>query len=219
MRRLTKKTLVKYPEIIFEIPSMMKVSKNTMLSPDGLFQVKKFIDDLNKRKVEGSIVEAGCWKGGCSAYMAMKDRKREVFALDSFEGMPEPQALDHKTGGKKGLKEGDLACDISVVESLKDKLNLKNLNIIKGFFNESIPKNKEKMGKIALLRLDGDFYRSTMDVLEGLYDQVVPGGYIIFDDWHDFVGCRQAFVDFFYKRGEYPDLKDFYPFGKPYFKK
>lgn len=219
MRKITLKTLLAHPSIIFDIYSMLRVKRNTMLSPEDLFQMKTILEDVNKNKIEGSVVEAGCWRGGCGSYMAMKDSKRKVFLLDSFEGMPDPGSLDYKSGGKKGLNKGDLTVSEDVVLDLLKKLKLSNVTTIKGFFDKTIPLNKDNIGKISVLRLDGDFYSSTKDVLEGLYDQVSVGGYVVIDDWHDFEGCRQAVFEFFHKRGYYPNIKDFCPFGKPYFKK
>ncbi|MCA9353786.1 class I SAM-dependent methyltransferase [Candidatus Nomurabacteria bacterium] len=198
---------------------MRKVAENTMLTPSGLFQMEKFIEDINKKSIPGAIVEAGCWKGGTGAYMAMIDKNRKVFLFDSFEGMPEPDTVDHKSGGKKGLKGGDLAVDENIVLTLKEKYNLKNIQVVKGYFENTLPVWKEKIGPIAILRMDGDFYSSTTDILENLYDQVSPGGYVVIDDWHDFNGCRKAIYDFFSKREEVPDIRDFPAFGKPYFKK
>lgn len=70
------------------------------------------------------------------------------------------------------------------------------------FRNFTICTNK----KIAILRLDGDYYGSTMDALDALYDRVVCGGYIIIDDYGDFASCRNAVADFCAKRRLSPDI-------------
>jgi hypothetical protein len=57
------------------------------------------------------------------------------------------------------------------------------------------------MGPLALLRLDGDMYESTMDALRHLYDRVSKGGYVIVDDYHVVAGCREAVDDFRAVRG------------------
>ena len=64
-----------------------------------------------------------------------------------------------------------------------------NVVFVKGFFNESCPSLRRSMmtdahsGRIAVLRLDGDMFESTMDILFNLYDLVPVGGYVIVDDY------------------------------------
>ena len=52
------------------------------------------------------------------------------------------------------------------------------------------------MERLAVLRLDGDLYESTMDALVSLYPKVEAGGYIIIDDYNDIAACRQAVTDY-----------------------
>ena len=64
---------------------------------------------------------------------------------------------------------------------------------IKGFFEESL--RTAPIDELALLRLDGDMYGSTMTVLEQLYHKLSVGGFLILDDWL-LSGARQALLDF-----------------------
>ncbi len=73
-----------------------------------------------------------------------------------------------------------------------------------GFFNDTIPVTPVQ--HIAFLRLDGDLYQSTLDVLTGLYDKVIPGGYIYVDDFNSFAGCREAIHKFRTERRIYEPL-------------
>jgi hypothetical protein len=59
-----------------------------------------------------------------------------------------------------------------------------NVVFVQGFFNNSMPHLRKQVGKVSLLRLDGDIYESTVDVLYHLYDKVEIGGYVIIDDWN-----------------------------------
>ena len=68
--------------------------------------------------------------------------------------------------------------------------NSSSVNIIQGYFNDTLP--TAGVGKIALLRLDGDVFTSTWDALVNFYDKVVPGGYIYIDDYDSFNGCKHA---------------------------
>ena len=74
------------------------------------------------------------------------------------------------------------------------------VNIIKGLFEETVPKSKDQIWKIALLHLDGDWYESTKVCIETLYDKVEKGGYIVVDDYGHWKGCKQAIDEFFKKR-------------------
>jgi len=80
------------------------------------------------------------------------------------------------------------------------------IHLIKGWFQNTLLINRDKIGKIAILRLDGDFYESTKVVFEALYDQVVPGGAVIIDDYGSFEGCRIATHEMFAANGINPHL-------------
>jgi hypothetical protein len=66
------------------------------------------------------------------------------------------------------------------------------VNLIKGWFQDTVPVTKNKIGAIAVLRLDGDWYESTKVPLENFYDQITAGGYIIIDDYLTCFGSRKA---------------------------
>lgn len=161
--------------------------------------------ELEEQKVKGSFIECGVYKGGCCAIMgAVAKRygnKRKTWYLDSFEGMPDPTPED---GNETEEIEGDaLKASVSDVEELVyNRLKLardKNI-IVKGWFENVLPDIKKDIGDIALLRLDADWYEPTKFILEELYDQVVPGGYVIFDDYGRWEGCRKAVDDFIKQR-------------------
>ena len=74
------------------------------------------------------------------------------------------------------------------------------VHIIKGLFEDTITKYKMNIGKIALLHLDGDWYESTKVSLENLFDNIVPGGYIVIDDYGHWRGCKKAVDEFLKQR-------------------
>jgi hypothetical protein len=91
----------------------------------------------------------------------------------------------------------------SVREVLFGKVGIdeQQVRLRKGWFQKTLPLAKSEVGAIALLRLDGDWYESTMVCLENLYDNVVPGGYVVIDDYGRWEGCRKAVDEFLAKRG------------------
>ena len=60
--------------------------------------------------------------------------------------------------------------------------------------------------KIAVLRLDGDMYESTITVLDALYDKVTSGGWVIVDDYDWVPACKQAVTHFLGRRKLTPEI-------------
>lgn len=161
-----------------------------------------------KKGIKGGIVECGVAEGGTAAMMAMTNRelgsrRREKWFFDSYEGLPEPTAEDYE-GGKAGhfirpLAKGACLGTIEQVSELmfhKLKLPADEIHLVKGWFQDTVPAYREKVGPIAVLRLDGDWYESTRIPLESFFDQITPGGYIIIDDYATCFGSRKATDEF-----------------------
>lgn len=204
-----------------KISLFIKTYPYTMVGYQRLSNVYELSNLIEKNKTAGAFVECGVWKGGCAAVMAYVAQKfgsgRKTWLLDSFEGLPEPTAEDGKIAKDYAMNkvEGNLKTINKCVGTIKDaedilfkilKLDKKNIEISKGWFQDTLPKDKEKMGKIALLRLDGDWYESTKCCLENLYENVIIGGYIVLDDYGHWEGARRALDEFFAEKKIKPDL-------------
>lgn len=198
-----------------------KVYPYTMSGYKRLSNVYQLANAIEKKNIKGAFVECGVWKGGCSAIMAYIAKKtgsnRKIWLFDSFEGLPEPtkedglmaqQYAENKAAGKlKSIEKcvGPLE-DVNKVMFEVLKLKKENIVIKKGWFQNSLPREKENIGPIAILRLDGDWYESTKVCLDNLYDKVIIGGYIIIDDYGHWEGAKRALEDFFKERGIKPNL-------------
>lgn len=169
------------------------------------------------KNTDYSFVEMGVAKGGCLAIMKLASGKRNrIFGFDSFDGMPAITKEDlgnyNKSCPVTGFgKMGDnLSGGINSVYITFDKLNLKmdNVTLVKGFFQDTllVPENIENIGKIGVLRLDGDWYESTKICLETLYDKVVDGGVVIIDDYGHWIGAKLATDEFREKRNIFSPL-------------
>jgi O-methyltransferase len=171
-----------------------------------------------KKKIEGALVECGVAEGGTAAMMALTNREigtifRPKWFFDSYEGLPEPTAEDYE-GGKTGhfirpLPKGACLGTIEQVSNLMfDKLRFsaKEVNLVKGWFQDTVPVHRKKIGPIAVLRLDGDWYESTKIPLDNFYDQITPGGYVIIDDYGTCFGSRKAVEEFREERKVYTPL-------------
>jgi len=178
------------------------VRDSTQLSYERLVSLYDQVAYLEKFGIEGALVECGVWRGGACAMMALANLKRganrrHLHLFDSFEGMPEP-SIEHD--GATALKwTGTNTADPDAVQQLiVDAVGYPRefVHIHRGWFQETLPAQRDKVGSIALLRLDGDWYDSTLVTFENLYSNVVPGGVIVIDDYGHFGGCRKATDEF-----------------------
>lgn len=201
-----------------QIYAVLKIYPETMLPLPRLFDARKAILTINEENILGDIVECGVWNGGCIGLMGLTDTtERPLHLFDSFEGLPQPTKEDSDLVTKHGAKDLKLretepiepiqACVGNTkdrVERFLSNLGLTNLVFHVGWFQDTVP--VAKIDKIALLRLDGDWYESTKVCLEGLFDKVSPGGFVIIDDYGCFEGCKRAVDEFFASRGLQPSL-------------
>jgi O-methyltransferase len=151
-------------------------------------------------KLNGCIVECGVWRGGMSAGMGALFPDKKVYLFDSFEGLPQAKEIDGEAAmAWQSNTESDGYYDNCKAEMdiAKQAMELSgaDFKLIKGWFNETLPvTNVEE--PIAVLRLDGDWYDSTMDCLKQLYPKVIKGGIVILDDYHTWDGCSRALHDY-----------------------
>ena len=198
-----------------------KVYPYTMVGYPRLSNAYELAKIVKNQKLEGVFAECGVWKGGCAAVMAFVAQKegigRKTWLFDSFEGLPEPTKEDGKMAADyaQNKSEGKLETINKCVGTLDEvkkilfeilKINPKNIVIEKGWFQDTLPFAKQKIGKISILRLDGDWYESTKVCLENLYDNVVKEGYIIIDDYSYWEGAKRALDEFFAERNIKPEL-------------
>ena len=153
-----------------------------------------------------AIVECGTWRGGMTFGMLEAIPECRAFHMfDSFEGLPAPGPRDgqkvHDLFESKGfIAERNYASHDDVKTAITQFGYSDRVTIHKGWFEDTVTRDAVEKG-IAVLRLDGDWYESTLLVLEQLFDQVVPGGIIIVDDYYSWPGCSQAVHEFLAARG------------------
>lgn len=166
---------------------------------------------IEKKRIKGAFVECGVWKGGCVAIMAYLADKvksnRKIWLFDSFEGMPEATIFDgdkakRLSKNQFGGRLEPVGTNVANIEDCKEILfnclhiNKENIILKKGWFQDTLPKAKNEIGPIAILRIDADWYESTKCCLEDLFDNVIVGGYIIIDDYGYYPGCKKAVDEF-----------------------
>lgn len=162
--------------------------------------------------IPGSFVECGVWRGGASFLIAELLRQaevtdRKVWLFDSFEGLPPPERIDgpaaiaYSQNSNSPLYFNNCRASLEEVERIATELGLASYTeFVKGWFDQTLPANRDRVGPIALLRIDCDWYSSVRCCLENLYDQVADRGFLILDDYYTWDGCAAAVHEFLGKR-------------------
>ena len=166
----------------------------------ALEHLHKCIQDTVNRNIEGDFVETGAWRGGSciiakSVYNELRADKK-VFVVDSFEGLPKPDVAAYPDDkNDTHYLDENMKASLETVKENFQKFGLLDENVIflKGWFKDTLP--NAPINKISILRLDGDMYESTIDVLKNLYHKLSLGGYCIIDDYHH-PACKAAVQDF-----------------------
>lgn len=172
----------------------------TMVGMRRLNNIYMIIRRIIENNINGDIIEAGCWRGGAMMFArtilnAYNQKNRKVYMSDSFSGIP--PMTDSKYEKDKAAHKLDIL-NKNPVEDVYKMLKILNLEsstiVVKGFFNETLDKIPAR--SFSLIRLDGDTYISTMQAITSLYPKLSIGGYIIIDDYLDWVGCKDAISDY-----------------------
>jgi hypothetical protein len=173
----------------------------TMVGLKRLDNVQMAIETVLAENIPGDVCECGVWRGGVVALAAaiLKERNsdRLVWAADSFEGLPKPDAAKYPADDGYDMSEIDyLSAPLESVKANLDRLGVpqKNIRFLKGWFKNTLP--RAPIERLAILRADSDLYESTIDVLKNLYHKVSPGGFVIIDDYGDWEPCRKAVTEF-----------------------
>lgn len=196
------------------------VRQNTMVADAGLKSLYDQVCFCDSAAINGAFVECGVWKGGSVGIMAFANLRgsggrRALHLFDSFEEICEP---DSQVDGARAMREvrqfapnGSTAGRLrpltgfydamggpGSVEEVRALLEGKigypssALHVHVGWFQDTVPAAAPHIGPIAILRLDGDWYASTKICLDHLASKVVPGGFIVIDDYGTYEGCRKA---------------------------
>lgn len=192
-----------------------QVTGTTMTSVERMFALYQSIHYIVHKNLPGDFVECGVWKGGSAMIIGLTLKKlgvtdRRIYMYDTYEGMSEPTDNDKDIFGnpaEKLLKSSDKSAEIwcySTLEEVKGNMQrtgypVNNIILVKGKVEETIPGTLP--GTIALLRLDTDWYESTLHELKYLYPLVSSQGVLIIDDYGHWKGARKA-VDEYFASGE-----------------
>ncbi|CAF0694303.1 TylF/MycF/NovP-related O-methyltransferase [Candidatus Methylacidithermus pantelleriae] len=217
LRSLEQRGLIlakRYPEESALDGSLWPVYAHTMVGWKRLTNLQQCVEDVLSNAVEGDLLEAGVWRGGCAIFMkgmlaAYGDTIRKVFVADSFAGLPPPDPL--KNPADAGSRWHEVSYFAVSEEEVRDNFRRYGLLdnrvvFLRGYFEETLP--TAPVEKLAILRADGDLYSSTMAILTSLYEKLSVGGYCIIDDYYAIKGCRVAVEEFRKERGILSPLRE-----------
>ena len=185
--------------------------QNLCGSPEAIVTLVRAVDRLIERGIPGALVECGVYRGGNIEVMIRALQRhgvsdRDIYLYDTFAGMPTPEDKDDESLGgiakasweaHRTEEDGDkgsnwMKAGVELVRQRIDPLGYpeRHLHFVKGMVEATIPEIVPD--KIAILRLDTDFYSSTKHELQYLYPRLSPGGILIIDDYGAFPGSRMA---------------------------
>lgn len=189
-----------------------KVADKTMTSPERIYSLIESVNYIQRNEMDGDIVECGVWKGGSMMAVAetlksTNDCTRKLYLYDTFEGMSEPTEHDKTYYGEAAAsllneednKEKNLIWAYSTLETVKKGMRSTNypqdkIVYVKGKVEDTIPATLPS--RISLLRLDTDWYESTLHEMTHLFPLLVPGGVLIIDDYGHWAGARKAIDEY-----------------------
>ncbi len=178
----------------------------SMIGTKRLNNIQFCIENIVKNNVPGDFIETGVWRGGSCIFAKslfnILDDSRTVWVADSFEGLPKPNAeLYPEDKGDDLFSLEQLRISKEQVQENFKRFNLLDdkVKFLKGWFKDTLP--TAPIDQLAIIRLDGDMYESTMDGLVNLYHKLSAGGYIIIDDYGTIPACKKAVHDFRDKHG------------------
>jgi O-methyltransferase len=200
------------------------IRNNTMVSEAGLFSLYQQAVFCEQHRIAGDFVECGVWKGGSVGLMALVNLKhgnsrRHIHLFDSFEEICEPdEEIDGERAvretmawAKKGGTKGRLVPLTGIYDqfggpgTIQENKNLlertigydpQYIHFHKGWFQHTMPEQHHDIDKIAILRIDADWYASTKICLDYFFDKVISGGFVIIDDYGTYDGCKKAVDEF-----------------------
>jgi len=172
---------------------------DTMVGRKRLDNIQFCVESVLKDNVPGDMIETGVWRGGSCILMrgilkAHDVTDRKVFVADSFEGLP-PPTLEVDTHDifyshpYLAVSQENVAWNFKKYDLLDNQVVF-----IKGWFKDTL--HLAPVDKLAVLRLDGDMYTSTMEALDPLYPKLSPGGFCIVDDYGNVEACKKAVTDY-----------------------
>lgn len=158
---------------------------------------------LERDAMEGSVAELGVYRGTTAKVLHALLPRRRLFLFDTFEGFDTSDLKCERTQGNAAAEFKDASYE-DVREFVGESPMIR---FCKGHFpatTSAIPPDEQ----FALVHLDADLFRPTLDALQFFYPRVVPGGLMIIHDYSStaWPGIADAVDGFFKDKPEGPVL-------------
>jgi O-methyltransferase len=192
-----------------------RVASHTMTTPPRIYALARAVEYIERRGIEGAIVECGVWRGGSMMAVALTLLRlgvtnRELYLFDTFSGMTEPTAEDVTYSGETAaalLADAEKDANVWAIASLDDVRDAmlsvgyaaERVHFVRGRVEETLPERAPD--RIALLRLDTDWYASTKHELVHLWPRLAHEGVLILDDYGYWQGARHAVDEYTEEHG------------------
>lgn len=192
-----------------------RVTPYTMTSPERILALRDAVEHVSRHGIEGDIVECGVWRGGSMMAAALTllelGQSRQLHLFDTFEGMPPPGAMDRDISDvaaeeRLAVEDRETGSTWAFGPLTDVRQNLAStgypghlVRYIQGRVEETIP--EQAPARIAVLRLDTDWYESTRHELIHLFPRLAVGGVLIIDDYGHWKGARQAVDEYLAETG------------------
>lgn len=195
----------------------------TMTSVERMYAMWSAVRHIRERSIPGDIVECGVWRGGsmmlaAATLLELGDPSRDLWLYDTFEGMTAPDAIDvqQMTGrpaadilAEQKPTEDDPFWAIAPLDEVKQNMTAigyptERLHFVVGKVEDTLTTTVPD--RVALLRLDTDWYQSTLCELEVLYPKLTSRGLLIVDDYGYWRGAQEAVDRYFESRVDAPFL-------------
>jgi O-methyltransferase len=158
------------------------IKSNTMVDLYRCYELWTLVEQVEKLGQSGDYLEVGVWRGGTSVLIAsrlnMLKSTSVLYAADTFTGVVKVTAADTSyVGGEHNNTS------LGIVNDLIKKLKLKNINVLEGIFPDDTVHLVQEPVKFKLCHVDVDIYQSAKDVVSYVWERLIVGGIIIYDDY------------------------------------
>jgi hypothetical protein len=206
------------------VETIKAVRRHTLSTPQRIAALCESVEYVSRHGIEGDFAECGVWKGGSMMAVALTLKRlgetdRNLWLYDTYSGMAEPTAEDtpspydgyspygrwKRNKKRSGVDDGGSGWAAISAESVREAMlstgyPAERIHLVKGLVEKTIPAQSPE--RLALLRLDTDWYRSTKHELEHLYPRLSEGGVLIVDDYGHYEGARRAVDEYFQETGQ-----------------
>ena len=192
---------------------MWPARAHTMIGFKRLDNLQSCVEQVLRDGIPGDLIETGVWRGGACIFMrailkAHGDASRTVWVADSFAGLPPPDADNYPADiGDLFHTRDVLAVSRETVANNFAAYGLldEQVRFLEGWFKDTLP--EVSIRQLAVMRLDGDMYESTIQALDTLYNRLSPDGFVIIDDYF-LEPCARAVQDFRNRCGIADQIQD-----------